>query len=108
MEDTMIVLTTTGTPEDARSLSRKLVEERFAACVNILPIESVYPWEGSIHEDVERLLVIKTTSGQLAGLEARLHELHPYDVPEFVAVRTEHVADAYKSWLTRWIDRGEG
>ncbi len=106
MENTMLVLTTTGTPEDAKSLARKLVEERFAACVNILPIESVYPWEGEIHEDAERLLVIKTTEQRLADLETRLRELHPYDVPEFVAIRTEHVAEAYKAWLVKWIDQG--
>ena len=108
MENTMIVLTTTGTPEDAKSLARSLVEERLAACVNIIPIDSVYPWDGSVQEDSERLLVIKTTRERLAGLETRLHELHPYDVPEFVAVRTEYVADAYKAWLTKWIDRGDG
>jgi periplasmic divalent cation tolerance protein len=103
MEETLIVLTTTGSAADARTLGRALVEEKLAACVNVVPIESIYPWEGAIQEEQECLLVIKTASVRLHELEERLLRLHPYSAPEFVAIPTTHVADAYKSWLMNWI-----
>lgn len=103
MEETMIVLTTTGTADDARRLAHAFVEEKLAACVNLIPIESVFPWEGQIQEAPEVLLVIKTASVRLHQLEERLQQLHPYSVPEFVAVRAEQVADAYKAWLLNWV-----
>jgi len=103
MEETMIVLTTTGNLDDARRLSRAFVEEHLAACVNMVPIHSVYPWEGAIQDDPEVLLVIKTASRRIHQLEERLNELHPYSVPEFVALETDQVADAYKAWLLNWV-----
>ena len=103
MEETMIVLTTTGSPGDAKALGRSLVEEKLAACVNLIPVESIYPWDGAIQEESECILLIKTASVRLHRLEERLHELHPYSVPEFVAVPAEHVSDAYKSWLMNWV-----
>ena len=103
MEETFIVLTTTGTPDDPKRLAHAFVEEHLAACVNLVPIESIYPWEGAVQDDPEVLLVIKTASRKLHQLEERLHQIHPYSVPEFVAVETGHVADAYKAWLLHWI-----
>ena len=103
MEETMIVLTTTGSVDDARRLARTIVEEHLAACVNLVPIRSIYPWEGEIQDDDECLLVIKTASRRLHTLEERLHEIHPYSVPEFVAVQAERVSDAYKGWLLNWV-----
>jgi len=99
MEETMIVLTTTGSVDDGRRLARAFVEEKLAACVNLVPIHSIYSWQDAIQDEPECLLVIKTASLRLHRLEERLHEIHPYSVPEFVAVRAEHVADAYKGWL---------
>lgn len=103
MEETTVVLTTTGSADDAKVLARRLIEEKLAACVNLIPIQSIYPWEGAIQDDTECLLLIKSASVRLHALEERLHELHPYSVPEFVAVRAEHVSDAYKNWLMNWI-----
>ena len=103
MEEAMIVLTTTATVDDAKRLAHAFVEEHLAACVNLVPINSVYPWEGEIQEEAEVLLVIKTASRKLHQLEERLHQLHAYSVPEFVAVETSRVADAYKGWLLNWL-----
>jgi periplasmic divalent cation tolerance protein len=103
MEETMIVLTTTGTLDDGERLANAFVEEHLAACVNLIPISSVYPWEDAIQHDQEVLLVIKTASRKLHRLEERLHQIHPYSVPEFVAVEAGHVADAYKAWLLNWL-----
>lgn len=103
MEETMIVLTTTGSIDEGRRLARAFVEEKLAACVNLVPIESVYSWQDTIHDDPEVLLVIKTASIKLHLLEERLHQLHAYSVPEFVALEAEQVSDAYKNWLMNWV-----
>jgi periplasmic divalent cation tolerance protein len=103
MEETMIVLTTTGSIDEGKRLARAFVEEKLAACVNLVPIESVYSWQETVQDEPEVLLVIKTASMKLHLLEERLHELHSYSVPEFVALQAEQVSDAYKSWLLNWV-----
>ena len=95
-----VVLVTAPDAEHARRIARALVEERLVACANLLTgVTSVYRWEGAVQEDAEVLLVLKTRAGRLDALEARLGALHPYDVPEFVALAPEHVAAPYLAWL---------
>ena len=83
MADALIVLTTTGNADDAKKLAHTLVEEPLAACINIVPIQSFYPWEGAIQDEAECLLVMKTSSLKVHQLEARLaqrrHRRHPLD-----------------------------
>ena len=94
-----IVLTTLGAEADAGALARTLVEERLAACVNVLPaMTSVYRWKGVVEQEREQQLVIKTAPGRVAALEARLRELHPYDLPEFVVLDAAAGA-AYGAWI---------
>ena len=96
----MIVLTTLGAQTDAAAFARVLVDERLAACVNILPVmTSVYRWKGTIEEDREQQLVIKTTSDRVEALEARLRELHPYELPEFLVVAATDGSAGYLAWL---------
>lgn len=96
----ILVLTTIEASADAGTLARTLVEDRLAACVNILPpMQSIYRWEGAVESADERQLVIKTTNGQRAALEARLLELHPYEVPEVLVVPVGGGAEAYLAWL---------
>src|SRR5262245_26930863 len=84
---TVIVLTTWPADRDPFLLANPLVEERFAACVNVLPVmDSFYRWEGTLHRDPERQIVMKTTASRLEALHARLRSLHPYDVPEFIVI----------------------
>jgi len=95
-----VVLVTAPDRETARTIARRLVEERRAACVNLVPgITSVYRWKGAIEEEPEVLMLVKTSAAQLPGLEARLAELHPYDVPECVALEPARVEPAYLAWL---------
>lgn len=95
-----IVLTTFGKDDDARAIATVLVEERLAACVNILRgVTSIYAWKGSVSQDEEQQLVIKTSTNQLAALEARLRELHPYEVPEFVVIHANGGAESYLDWV---------
>jgi periplasmic divalent cation tolerance protein len=96
----VVVLTTLPADADASTLARALVEERLAACVNILPpMTSVYRWREGIEEDTERQILIKTTRARLTELWERLRVLHPYDVPEFVALPILDGSDAYLRWI---------
>ena len=96
----IIVLTTYPIDTDADSLAATLVEERLAACVNILPpMRSVYRWKDAVERADERQIVIKTTKARLTALEARIRTLHPYDVPEFVVLPIESGSTDYLSWL---------
>ena len=97
--DAVVVLTTLGESTDAAAFARVLVADRLAACVNVLPaMTSLYRWKGSIEEDREQQLVIKTTRDRVAALEARFQELHPYELPEFVVLSAEASAP-YLGWL---------
>ena len=103
-EPFVIVLTTLPAEGDAEVFASQLVEERLAACVNILPpMRSVYRWKGSVERGDERQLVIKTTGPQITALEARIRALHPYDLPEFVVIPIQGSA-AYLAWLTESTD----
>lgn len=96
----LLVLTTVGAEEDARRIARLLVEERLAACVNILPgVHSVYWWEGRVNLDAELILLVKTTAPLVDAVQERLAEVHPYEVPEFLVVEPERLGPRYRQWL---------
>jgi periplasmic divalent cation tolerance protein len=96
----VIVLTTLPADADGHGFGRKLVEERLAACVNLLPImESVFRWEGQVEQDSERQVIIKTSRERIVALWDRIRELHPYEVPEFVVLPILDGSDAYLRWL---------
>ena len=94
-----LVLTTIAADADGAALARTLVEERLAACVNVLPaMTSVYRWKGQIEQDREQQLVIKTTMDRLPALEARVRELHAYELPEFLVIAADDGSAAYLAW----------
>ena len=96
----VIVLTTIGNTTDGHKLASTLVTERLAACVNVLgEMEAVYRWQGVIETDHERQLVIKTTADRVPRLQARLHELHAYEVPEFIVLPVAGGSEKYLNWL---------
>jgi periplasmic divalent cation tolerance protein len=95
-----LVLTTCASPGEASRLGRTLVEERLAACATLIPgVQSIYHWEGNIEYATETLLLFKTGPDQLAALEARLHQLHTYQTPEFLVLGVEGVSHPYLEWL---------
>ena len=97
----VLVLTTFPADGDAEQFAATLLEERLVACVNILPpMRSIYRWQGKVEKADERQLVIKTSLGRLRALEKRVKELHPYEVPEFLAVMIDKTAKDYLSWLS--------
>ncbi|MBD3620350.1 MAG: divalent-cation tolerance protein CutA [Chromatiales bacterium] len=100
MTNALLVLCTHPDADDAEALARTLVGERLAACVNVLPLmTSIYPWRGEIQREQEHQLVIKTRAGAFDALAARICELHPYDVPEVIAVPVTHGLAAYLNWI---------
>lgn len=98
--DYVIALTTLPADADAAEFGRTLIDERLAACVNLLPVmESVYRWEGKIEFEAERQLVIKTSRDRIADLWDRVRELHPYEVPEFIVIPIMDGNEAYLRWI---------
>ncbi len=86
--------------ETARRIARALVEERLAACVNVVPaVTSIYRWEGALQEDTELLLVAKTTEARLPALAERLAVIHPYTLPELVALAPSGGSARYLDWV---------
>lgn len=96
----MRVVLCTAPVDRAEGIARALVEERLAACVNIVPqVTSVYRWKGAIETDREALLVIKTQAALVARLDGRLRELHPYEVYELLALPIAEGHQPYLDWL---------
>ncbi len=99
-EEVLTVFTTWPDLETARTAARTLVEEKLAACGNIVPgVESVYRWEGKVETSAEVLVIFKTVIGRYQMLEARLRTLHPYAVPEVLALRITDGLPAYVRWV---------
>jgi periplasmic divalent cation tolerance protein len=96
----LLCLSTCPDAETAARIARTLIEERLAACVNRVPgVSSTYRWQGEVHDDAEVLLLIKTTRERLDALRERPVELHPYEVPELIALEIADGLPAYLDWL---------
>lgn len=101
MTDSIVILVTAGSETEAETIAKALVEERLAACINILnPIRSIYRWEGKIADDREWLLVIKTQAERFAAVEEKVKALHSYQVPEVIALPILQGSEPYLHWLT--------
>jgi periplasmic divalent cation tolerance protein len=95
-----IVFVMAGGEDEAAKIARSLVEERIAACVNIVgPVRSLYRWRGAIEDEKEYLLIIKSRAQLFPKLERRVKELHSYEVPEVVALAMSRVSKPYLDWL---------
>lgn len=96
----LVVLCTVPGEEIAKKIAHALVQERLAACVNIVPgLTSVYSWEGRMVEDSELLLLIKTRQERYGALEQRIKQLHPYQVPEVIALPIQQGSKEYLDWI---------
>ncbi|MBI4591482.1 MAG: divalent-cation tolerance protein CutA [Candidatus Rokubacteria bacterium] len=98
--DTLVVLVTVPSIDAGTMLARALVEERLAACVNVVPgVRSIFFWEGRLQEESEALLVVKTGRDRYEALQRRILALHPYSVPEVLALPVESGFPAYVAWV---------
>jgi periplasmic divalent cation tolerance protein len=101
----LVVFTTTPHIWEAESLAEKIVNEKLAACVQILPqMTSFYFWEGKVQKEGEHLLLIKTLRKSYDDLEKFILANHSYDVPEIVAVDAEKISDSYFTWMKEYIN----
>ncbi|WP_013320905.1 divalent-cation tolerance protein CutA [Gloeothece verrucosa] len=94
-----IVLVTTSSPEEAKVIASALVESQLAACVTVIPVQSIYRWQGEINEDQEWQLIIKTRLELFRALSDKVIELHSYEVPEIIALPIVAGSQAYLNWI---------
>jgi len=107
VSERLLVLTTVARAEDAERLAEELVGRRLAACVNVLPgVRSIYRWKGAVERDEERLLLVKTRTERFEALREAILSLHPYEVPELIAIPIEAGSAAYLAWLDESVREG--
>ena len=107
MTDIIQVVTTTERKEDAERIARRLVEDRLAACVQVLgPISSTYRWQGTIETSQEWQCVAKSRRDLFGRIEETIREVHPYDVPEILAVPIVAGSRSYLAWLEGEVEKG--
>jgi periplasmic divalent cation tolerance protein len=104
MADALLIFSSCTDEQEAKRLARTLVEEKLAACVNVIRgVESVYRWENNVEAATECLLVIKTVPERLDALVERLQAVHSYEVPEIIAMPIVGGADKYLAWLKEQV-----
>ena len=100
MAEEKLVISTAGSREEALRIANALVEEKLAACVNIVgPIESVYRWQGKVESAQEFLMLIKTIAAKSASTVSRIRELHSYDLPEAIEITIDDGSREYLKWI---------
>ena len=98
--DTLLVITNCPDEETANAIALAAVEEKLAACANLLPrVQSVYRWQGAVESASEIPVLLKTTAAAYPALEAKIRDLHPYEVPEILALPIAHGLPAYLNWV---------
>ena len=108
MTDKIVVLSTCASEADAEKLARALVSAELAACVNVVPqIRSFYRWKGALESAAEFLLLIKTSRSLFDALKIELEKLHPYEVPEVIALPIVAGSENYLNWLGQNLRCGE-
>jgi periplasmic divalent cation tolerance protein len=102
----IVVYVTTPEIEVSQKIADTLINEKLAACVNITPkIQSTYYWQGNVEHDDEYLLIIKTREDRFNKLEERIKELHPYTVPEIIAMPIVRGSQDYLKWIDETLER---
>ena len=101
--DQVVVLVTAASQAEAEAIARSLVEVQLAACVNILPIQSTYRWQGKLEQQQEWQLLIKTRISLFAEITAHIQAMHSYDIPEIIALPIAAVAVPYLNWMAEQL-----
>ena len=98
-----VVLVTAGSRAEAEAIATALVNSQLAACVSLVPIHSVYTWQGVLHQEEEWQLLIKTDLAQFQTLESKIRELHSYEVPEIIALPIVAGSQPYLQWISEQV-----
>lgn len=108
MTDKIVVFSTCASADEAERLARRLIEERLAACVNVVsPVRSFYRWKGAVEDSTEWLLIIKSSRDLFAGLSAALESAHSYELPEIIAIPVVEGSANYLAWVERELHPAE-
>lgn len=100
MSEIVTIFITAGTKEEGERIAKSLVEERLAACANVVsPMRSIYRWKGEICDEEEALLIIKSTKARLQDLIRRVQNLHSYETPEIIALPVIQGSEEYLKWV---------
>lgn len=95
----MPTLYVTAPDDAAEEIANTLVDERLAACVNLVDCQSIYRWDGQVHDEQERILLVKTTAGAAAAAVDRIEAIHPYDVPCIETFDEASIAEPFEAWI---------
>jgi periplasmic divalent cation tolerance protein len=108
LDDPILILSTASSREEAKRIAKCLVEEKLAACVQMVPgLESVYIWQGKLYDEPEFLLLIKSRAYLFSRVAERVLSLHTYDVPEIVALRIAEGSKPYMDWMESSIKQDD-
>lgn len=100
MSEIVTIFITAGSKEEGERIAKSLVEERLAACANVVfPMRSIYRWKGEICDEEEALLIIKSTKARLQDLIRRVQNLHSYETPEIIALPVIQGSEEYLKWV---------
>jgi periplasmic divalent cation tolerance protein len=100
-----VILVTAPSQQEAEMIAETLLQERLAACVTILPVQSIYRWQGTIHNDQEWQLLIKSERDRFADLEIKIRQIHPYEVPEIIALPIVAGSLPYLNWISQQVEQ---
>lgn len=98
-----VVLVTARSRQEAEAIAQALVEAQLAACVSIMPVHSIYTWQGKVNSDEEWQLVIKTNLAHFSVLERKIREIHSYEVPEIIALPILAGSEPYLNWISEQV-----
>ena len=104
LEQYGIVLVTASSQSEGEAIAQALLQFKLAACVNLVPIRSLYTWNGEVHNEAEWQLMIKTDLRNFSQIEAKVRELHSYEVPEVIALPIIMGSQPYLSWISEQVD----
>ncbi len=102
--DALLMISTTGSEKEARKIARSLVEERLAACANVIPgVRSFFYWEGRLCQEKEALILIKTVNNKARKIMDKIKKIHSYEVPEIIFFRVDMGEKNYLKWVKRMV-----
>ncbi len=101
-----VVLVTASSQQEGEAIAQALVEAQMAACVTLMPVHSIYTWQGQVMKEQEWQLLIKTDLAQFPRLENKIRELHSYEVPEIIALPILAGSQPYLQWISESVQKG--